>query len=109
MENQESKPVIETAIEEAAKMNIPQLRKIADDLAKDQNKLAEFKENPTEYLKTHVSYVPKGFHAHYAEGESFVPMEVIGKPTERFAFAIPIGKGGLLSTCVFCFDDCCGQ
>lgn len=108
MKNQEDEGIIETAIAEVKKMDIPQLREITNELGKDKKKLAEFKKDPTGYLKHHIKYIPRGFHAHYAEGESFTPMEVIGEPTERFAFAIPIGTEGLLSTCVVCFTNCCG-
>ena len=106
MVNQEQN-VIERAIEEAGKMNISQLREIVNYLASNSTQLDEFKMDPTDYLKTNMEYIPEGFHAHYAEGGVLVPMEIMGEATERFAFSIPIGDVGILSTCVICWDTCC--
>ena len=106
MENQEVE-VIERAIVEAGKMDIPQLRGIVDELANDQAKLDEFKNGPTEYVTARMEYVPLGFHAHYAEGSDFVPAETFGEAKERFAFSLRIGEVGSLSFCVFCAIGCC--
>ena len=102
-------PVIERAIEEASKMDIPQLRGIAEKLDSSAEELAAFRENPTDYLKEKISYIPEGFHAHYAEGRNLDPAELMDEdsPTERFAFSIPIGKKGTMSACVICWNNCC--
>ena len=102
-------PVIERAIEEASKMDIQQLRGIAAELDASAEELAAFRENPTDYLKAKINYIPEGFHAHYAEGRNLDPAELVEEdsPTERFAFSIPIGEKGTLSSCVVCWDNCC--
>ena len=107
MENQSD--VIEKAIKEAAKMDIPQLRGIANNLANNSEELEKFKNDPTDYLKSNIRYIPEGFHAHYAEGKNLMPAELVeeGEPTERFAFSIPIGTKGVLSACVVCWNKCC--
>ena len=102
-------PVIERALEEAVKMDIPQLREIAANIDADAGEMQAFKENPTEYLKAKINYIPEGFHAHYAEGRNLEPAELVEEeyPIERFAFSIPIGTKGTLSACVICWNNCC--
>ena len=103
--------VIERAIEEASKMDIPQLREIAENLNTSAEELEAFKGNPTEYLKGKISYIPDGFHAHYAEGRNLEPAELVDEddPIERFAFSIPIGTRGAISACVICWNKCCSS
>ena len=105
----ESTEIIELAIEELNKMDIGQFRVIATELDESSTKLQAFKEDPTGYLKERMYHIPKGFHAHYAEGRNLEPAELVeeGNPTERLAFSIPIGKLGTMSACVFCFNTCC--
>ena len=101
--------IIERAIQEAAKMDISQLREIAADLDNNAREMQAFKQNPTSYLTNKINYIPEGFHAHYAEGRNLEPAELVeeSQPIERFAFSIPIGNQGTMSACVICWNECC--
>ena len=99
--------IVEIGLAEASKMDISQLRAITKELAADSVEMERFKGNPTKYLQGKMAFIPRGFHAHYAEGTAIVPAETMGGARERVAFSLPIGNIGTLSTCIICLTGCC--
>ena len=107
MAEQEPQEIIELAINEAGKMDIPRLRTVVRQLADQPEDLENFKSDPTEYLRERIGYIPQGFHAHYAEGRDLVPAETFGGATERFAMAIRIDELRSAGICIVCTAGCC--